>query len=86
MRRRTEARLPDHLAGLDVEGLEVTIEVTDERQATTGGKCGGHEHGALRVRPARLQGGDIDGTQATEHAVGPGHGMDGGFTAKTTSA
>src|SRR4051812_27789513 len=71
--RRAEARFPQDLAGLDVEGAEHAIEVADERDAARRGDRRGHERRALLVRPILFQSADVERAELPDVAVAARH-------------
>src|SRR5262245_23212690 len=68
-----EPRLPQDLAGFDVERPEPSIEISGERDATGRGDDGGHEGGPLFVGPHFLHRLDVEGSQFADVAVRARH-------------
>src|SRR5688572_27225270 len=70
---RAEPRLPQHLAGLDVECAEVAVEVADEADVAGGCERSREKGGALLAAPDFLHRPHINGDKLPDVAVAPGH-------------
>ena len=73
LHRCAEASLPQHFAGVDVDGAEDAVEIADERDAAGGRKHGGEEGRALLHVPDFLHGLHVEGGEPADVAVRAGH-------------
>ena len=68
-----EPGLPEDLAGVDVHGAEVTVEVADKCDTAGRGKHGGEIGGTLVSGPNLLHGPDVKRGKLSDVAIGAGH-------------
>ena len=68
-----EPRLPQHLAGRDVDGLELAVEIADERDAAARREHGRQERRALLERPQLLHRARVVRRELADVAVGARH-------------